>query len=235
MAFYRKSMVRVGKQAQKYNQELEEWSNKWRMTFAPNKCSYTVFTKGKRNASAQVFDLKLYGEPIPKDDAPKFLGFRFDPELSGKNQVAYIRETGLKRLGIIKQLAHKSWQLSKRTLIQIYMALIRSLFNYSCFTFNLLSETNKNKLQAIENCALRAIYHKPQHFSNEKLLELADMDGLNTRLNKLTSSYFEQCQTYKNPLILDLINDYKDFAAEDETGINTLLCMDKYTQDTLDE
>lgn len=235
MAFYRKSLDRVGKLAQKYNKSLEEWSDQWRMTFAPSKCSYTVFTKGKRNAAEQVFDLKLYGEPIPKDNAPKFLGFRFDPELSGKNQVAYIRQAGLKRLGIIKQLAHKSWQLSKQTLVQIYMALIRSLFNYSCFAINLMSETNKKKLQALENSALRAIYHEPKHFNNEKLLELANMDGLNVRLNKLTSSYFNRCDTVKNPLICDLIADYKDFVTKDETGRNTLLCMDKYTQEMLDE
>ena len=120
----------------------------------------------------------MYGERINKDKSPKFLGIRFDPFLSGKNQIKYIKSAYIDRLNILKIVQHKSWQIDTNTLKQIYQSLVRSLIEYTGFRFNLFSDTSKASLQAIENSALRIIYHKKREFGNNRLLELAGIEGL---------------------------------------------------------
>ena len=58
----------------------------------------------------------------------------------------------------MKILSHKSWFLNEKTLIQIYNVLIRSIIDYSS---PIISKTNSNTLQIIQNNALRIIFKKP--------------------------------------------------------------------------
>jgi len=57
-------------------------------------------------------------------------------------------------------LSHKSWMLIVKTLLQIYNVLIRSIIDYSSIIAPLISATNLNVLQIIQNKALRIIYKK---------------------------------------------------------------------------
>ena len=225
LALYKRSRQNLENSTNTYLGELEKWSDKWRLTFAPSKCSYTVFTKGKKNAEEQNFSFKMYGESISKVNDPKFLGIRFDPYLSGKNQVDYIRSANIDRLNIIKIISHKSWQLDASTVTKLYQSLIRSLIEYAGFQFNLLSKANKNRLEALENNALRIIYRKKREFGNDNLHKLAGLEPLETRLNRLNDKFLEKAESLANPLISSLIDEYieqreqfNDFGAETPLG-----------------
>jgi hypothetical protein len=61
----------------------------------------------------------------------------------------------------MKILSHKSWFLKEKTLIQIYNVLIRSIIDYSVILSPIISKTNLNTLQIIQNNALRIIFKKP--------------------------------------------------------------------------
>ena len=52
---------------------------------------------------------------------PTFLGIRFDHHLNFNNQVNCIQDTCNKRLNIIKIFSNKTWSLSEKTLIQLYI------------------------------------------------------------------------------------------------------------------
>jgi hypothetical protein len=61
----------------------------------------------------------------------------------------------------MKILSHKSWLLNEKTLIQIYNVLIRPIIDYSAILSPIISATNLNTLQIIQNNALRIIFKKP--------------------------------------------------------------------------
>ncbi len=69
-------------------------------------------------------NLNLNCVKLTHDSSPAFLGIRFDPHLTFKNQIAHLKKTCIQRLNIIKILAHTSWQLTKETLVQVYNVLI---------------------------------------------------------------------------------------------------------------
>ncbi len=104
----------------------------------------------------------LNGVKLSHDSNPTFLGIRFDPHLTFKHQIAHLEKTCIQRLNIMKIISHKSWQLTNETLLQVYNVLIRSVMDYSAILMPVICETNKNKLQVIQNNALRIILNKPK-------------------------------------------------------------------------
>jgi hypothetical protein len=118
----------------------------WRLKLAPHKCSYTIFTKKKRLETEEGFTLKLYNVEIPRDNHPTFLGLRFDPTLSMNRHMNYVT--------IIRILSYyESWRISKKILVNIYISLTRSLFEY--MILDLVDECKHfyNELQIDENLA----------------------------------------------------------------------------------
>ena len=94
-----------------------------------SKCCYTIFSgNGRGNIS---LDLRLWGELIPYNANPVFLGVNFDEYLCFNTHFQNLIIRALKRINIIKIFSHHSWHLDKPTLKNIYPALIGSLFDYS--------------------------------------------------------------------------------------------------------
>lgn len=169
-------------------------------------------------------------EKIPRDDAPKFLGVRFDPYLSGKNQTKYIRSACCQRLNIIKTLSHKSWGLSTHTLINIYRSVVLSLIEYTSHTFHTLSNTSQKVIQVVQNTALRIIFKQKREFGNLPLHHLAEMPFLKDRMLELTNNYIECAEVNANPLISDLIDDYLELTSEYILPRPTILCGIPYIE-----
>ena len=120
-----------------------------------NKCTYSIFS-GSSNTKKN-FTFNLNKQNIKHEKNPKLLGIIFDEKLCFDNHVEKIREKCLKRLNIIKIISHKSWKLTERTKTNIYRALIGSIIDYSFFTESCLSDSVLNRLQTIQNRAIRII------------------------------------------------------------------------------
>jgi hypothetical protein len=80
--------------------------------------------------------------------------------------------------------------------------------DYSAILMPVICETSKKKLQVIQNNALRAILKKP------KIIDLhteAKLETLNEMSLKLRRRYVQKAIINNNPVILELIEEYKNF------------------------
>lgn len=219
---YRKKSQALKKQINKHMKSLEMWSNSWRLSFAPKKCNYIVFSNAKKENDSNKFHIELNNQIIATCDNPKFLGIRFDKRLTFVNQINYLKETCVDRLKIIKILAHKSWHLSKQTLILIYNTLVRSVMEYSAILKPLLSTAHLNQLQVIQNNALRTILKKDYY---TRILDLhvdANIKILPVRLDELRFKYIHKAFLHHNPLINNLKNEFLNFKNGRNLQFNTL-------------
>jgi hypothetical protein len=205
-----------------YLAELESWTNSWRLTLAPHKCQYIVFTNGQ---TVDEFSLKLYGHELEHVDCPKFLGIRFDRKLTFSNQIEHIITSCNNRLNVIKTLSHAFWSIDEKTLLNLYMSLVRSLIDYSSFTVTNLNKSDISLLQVMQNTALRCIYKKPRETPIKELHKLANIDTIENRMRKLNEKYFEKAASSYNPIVERLIEEYKDeFMNKTRASKSTLLC-----------
>lgn len=208
----------------KYLEGLEKWLREWRLIMSPSKCNQIIFTKRTKNFK---FKFKLFGEFINQTDDVTFLGLRFDSKLSFINQINYIKQTTSKRLNILKILSNRTWNINKKTLINIYKSLVLSVIDYSSIIFDCLTIERKRQLQIIQNNCLRIILKKPFLYTRiDDLHKEAGIEKIEARFSKLNSTYFSYAILNKNPLISKMCKEYISFvgARKEKITSATPLC-----------
>ena len=123
-------------------------------------------------------------------------------------------------MNILKVVSQKSWHLDNQTQTQIYKSLVRSLIEYSAILFDTLNAKLKNMLNSIQYNALCIIYNKDKSFGNSNLLNLAKIETIGERMNKLKNSFVNDALTSQNPLIEELVKDYKNFKCYGKNNFN---------------
>jgi hypothetical protein len=206
---------------------IEEWLDKWRLKMAVHKCRQIIFNNQK--SSPKDLEVKLYGTKIKREKEVMFLGVVLDERLNFKAHIDLVKKKAISRLNIIKTVSHRSWKLSKSTLINLYTSLIRSVFEYSAILAPRLSNQLKNQLQIIQNNALRSILHR--HFNRttgknttiDELHRLASVPTVIDRLATLRNNYLAKSIDTANPIILRAITEYNAFAGGRILATPTLL------------
>ena len=135
----------------------------------------------------------------------------------------------LKRLNIIKIFSHKSWHLNCVTLTSIYRALIGSIFDYSFFfSIACISETNLNRVQTVQNWAIRCIHRLKWDSPTASLFQVSGIASLKVRFLQLGARYLAKTTRYKNEftsiLITEYIRSWSAITAHDQ-GMSTPLCL----------
>ena len=189
----------------KHIKRLEEWLGRNRLEMNVSKTCYTIFTRSTK--AKKDYDFKMNGSPIHHDSQPKFLGIIMDERTNFEAQVDHIRSKCSSRLNVIRIIAHKSWKLNTRALINTYKALIGSVLDYSALIAPCLSELHMKSLQAIQNKALRIIHKKPYDSHSDELCQLSGCPLVASRLVQLAHTHVAVSQ-HSNPLISSLIRDY---------------------------
>ena len=201
---------------------MEKWLFKWRLEINAKKCQYIIFGRKKKTSTLK---LKLFNEFIPQVDQTKFLGVTLDSRMNFSKCVEEIVNKCNNRLNIIKILSHKSWKLETNTLKAIYYSLIRSIIDYNSIIYPLLSNSNKNKINAIQYKSLKIAYKQPLKTKTTTLQELAKTSSIENRIKVLNTRYLSNCIKHNNEQIIDLIKKYKNWYPNSRTPqYKTFMC-----------
>jgi len=155
--FFYQKQGKVKGRIKAYLKSLVGWLFKWRLKMNAGKCMYSVFSVAGSKTKDR-FELNLVDGIIPYNQNPKFVGIIFDESLNFKVHAEILLNRTRKRLNIIKIFSNKSWHLSHVTLKGIYSAIIGSIFIYSFFVIARLAKTNLDRLQRVQDRAIRTIY-----------------------------------------------------------------------------
>ncbi|GFW39033.1 SCAN domain-containing protein 3 [Trichonephila clavipes] len=123
------------------------------------------------------------------EESEKILGIIFDPNITWKNHINYLRQKGFKYLNAIKALSSPKIGTRSDHLLNIINATIRSIFDYGSQLFSFSSNSNRQKLEPIYNAALRLALGLPRNTPLD-LLRAESMNGsINTRHNFLCQKF----------------------------------------------
>ena len=205
--FIFKKQGKIRRLMKDYLENLVSWLYKWRLKMNANKCCYTIFSrKGRKDIEFALF---LKGERVPYNPNPVFLGITFDEHLNFGDHFSKLRGRALKRLNIIKIFSHRSWHISKKTLINIYKALIGSIFDYSFFTIASVANSNLNLIQTVQNRAIRCIYKLKWDSPTGDLFRISGVLPIKDRFFQLGARYLVKIICFKNPFVCCLVSEYK--------------------------
>lgn len=188
------------------------------------KCAYTLFSK---KPEKNRMNLSFKNEMIPYNSNPVFLGITLDERLNFAKHFSNIECRAAKRINIIKIFCHKSWHLNHSTLLNIYRALIGSIFNYSFFCIKSVAHTNIQKLQIIQDRAIRCIYREQWNCSSYALEKLSGVLSVKKRLTQLGCKYLAKALMNNNLLTRRLVDEYfwSRSSIKRKGPVSTPLCL----------
>lgn len=206
--FIYKKTGNINKLIKSYIKKLENWLNLWRLNIQSKKCNYMVFNKNNNRKFNEDFTIEMYNETIPACENFKFLGITFDQGLTFREHVNTIKKKCVNRLNLLKIISNRKWKLDKKTLKIVYIALIRSIFDYSSTIIQTLCTSTAKCLQVIQNQAIRAIYKAGFDTSTTELELISGLPTVHKRAIKLNEDYLLKGISNDNELLLDLLNEY---------------------------
>ena len=133
----------------------------------------------------------------------------FDEFLNFAKHTEFLEKRARKRLNIIKIFSHKSWHLSHATLKCIYGALIGSIFTYSFFSVARIASTNMERLQRVQNRAIRCIYRLEWTSPTILIHSIANILPIRERLIQLGERYLAKAVVSNENMCL-LLQEYID-------------------------
>ena len=212
------------KDIQEFLNNLENWMNDWRLSLAPHKCAQITFSKARSNVNiSDIMNIKLYGQNIPSEKNPKFLGVLFDSKLNFEPHFKSIKKKVGDRLNLLKILSFdKTWRLNEKLLVTMFKSLILSVLDYaSVVTGNMKS---CSILETIQNNALRIIFKK-RLIDKVPAQELREKAGITTVLERhklLMNDYYERALISQNPLLQKVFGNYKKFRTREYINENLI-------------
>ena len=144
----------VAHDVQHYLDRLVEFFDHWGFKISPEKTVAIVFTRNRHFRPDDV-KLSINGVKIKVERTIKFLGITFDRELTWGPHIDNVKGRCNKRLNLLRMLAGTRWGASKRLLLIVYKALIRSIIDYASVAYDTAAQSVKNRLDVVQNKALR--------------------------------------------------------------------------------
>ena len=118
---------------------------------------YTKLTSlfSQKNQHSSPPTLRLKSSPNPPSTTVNVLGLRFHWRHSWLPHIKEIRAISLRALNILKYLSHQTRGCSRKRLLPLFTALVRSILDYGAPIYGLAPHSQFSLLHTVQNAAIR--------------------------------------------------------------------------------
>jgi hypothetical protein len=140
---------------QPFLQQIHDWTIRNNLQLNASKSTATLFTPDPAEYR-KTLNLTIDNTTVPTITHPKILGITFDPKLNFNTHIHNTLDKATKTIKILKSLTSTNWGKHKEVLLTTYKTITQPIIEYASTIWSpSLSQTLTNKLQTIQNTALR--------------------------------------------------------------------------------
>ena len=167
---------------------LEGWCRRWRVKLNASKSKFLFFSRLQQD-DKENYRIALFNDVIGPSDNARFLGIEFDKRLTFNKHINDICARAYQRLNVLRALAWAG--TSPQVTMRLYKMYIRPLLEYGSSSFIAASKTKLERLQKVQNEAIRCCLRLPRYIRIDLLHEYAGIDRVEERLKKLNTHLLE--------------------------------------------
>ena len=183
-----------------YLSQLHNWTIENNLKLNADKSTATLFTLDPSEYDKQL-TLHINQTLIPTIKHPKILGLTFDPKLNYNEHIEKTKSKAGKTINLLKALTSTSWGKQKETIATTYKAITRPTLEYANTIWSpIVSKTNINKLQTIQNTALRVATGCTKDTNLQHLHEETSILPLKNHLQLHASQIRQKAEHPSHPL-----------------------------------
>ena len=184
-----KQEKRAEKLIQKHLDSLSEWCNKWKIKLNPSKTQVGLFTNSN---NTKEITLNLGRVPLTVSNEIKFLGQTFDRKLTWRHHIDNVRHRMWLRINAIKAISGRNLGMQSKTLIHLYKMWIRPIALYGAPAYYSAAKTHINKIQVIQNSALRIALRRTRRTHIEDLHQEGSLTPLKAEAVRSSHRFIEK-------------------------------------------
>ena len=160
---------------------IEAWLKRNRLALNVKKCEFLLIGTKKRLKSAVVEDVIIQNVPINRVTHLKYLGVVIDQHLDWAKHIECIGKKISKDIYLMKRIRP---YITQQTALIFYKAVIQSRFDYCSAIWGNAGKGSLDKLQKLQNRALRSVLKVDWSFSSSDLFRVLKVDNLSDRRDK---------------------------------------------------
>jgi len=147
---------------------VEEWMNVNKLKMNAEKTKYMIVRNVRKELKANVILKCLSGNEIGRVDTMKYLGIIIDDRLRFKDHCNYMLKKIEKKTSFLNKIGS---DISTYTRCIIYKAIIAPHFEYCAMLLMNMGESQLDKLQVVQNRAMRVILQCDRYTKMECMLQ----------------------------------------------------------------
>ena len=184
---------------QPYLQDILKWTKENDLLLNTDKTTCTLLTPDPAEYNTQL-GLQIDNTTLPITTHPKILGLTLDPKLTYNRHIDLAATKARKTINILKVLTSTMWGKHKETILATYKAITRPVLEYASTIWSPnASETNIDKLQIVQNTALR-IPTRCTHDNTQHLHDETNVLPIHQHLQLYASQIRQKAQHPTHPL-----------------------------------
>jgi hypothetical protein len=122
------------------NINTSEWCDAWGFVINAKNIVRICFSRSTKQSKLPI-ELVVKAETVEHVKSAKFLGLFFDSKLTWTAHVACIAGRCCKKISLMRMLTGRTWGCSKKSLLSIHKALVRSFQAYGSEIFYTATDT----------------------------------------------------------------------------------------------
>ena len=132
---------------------INEWLAANKLTLNVSKTKYVIFGK-KGQTNTIDYNLSINNQKIQKVDCMKYLGVHLDEHLTFNNHISITHGKAVGKLWLLRRSREF---LDEKSALTLYQSLLLPQSTYCDLVYETTTKANTEKLQKIQNSALRTI------------------------------------------------------------------------------
>ena len=182
---------------------LEGWCRRWRVKLNAGKSKFVLFSR-LQEENRENYKIALFDDVISPSPEARFLGIDFDKRLTFNKHINDLTTRANRRMNVLRALSRS--RVSAPVIMRLYKVYILSLMEYGSSSFIATTKGNREKLQRVQNEAIRLCLNLPRYIRIDLLHEYAGIDRIWDRLVK-TNRHLLGTMTVTNEHIRKLAQD----------------------------
>ena len=191
--------------------KLEQLCRKWHVALDPAKSKLILFSKCPRHKEQLPSSpsIRVFSEQVNGVSEAEFLGAAFDSRLTWEPQKRKIVAKAYQRLNLLRSISAQANNPKSDMLKTLYTSTIVFVFEYPSISIGTAADTHLQKLQLVQNQAMRVILNTPGFISINDLHDSTGLRPVKEHILRSTESRIASLEKM-SPIMSTTINEYME-------------------------
>ena len=168
-------MTKLSARLQQAIDAFESWCKSWKLKLQPTKTELIHFGLYPRKKYKHPVEVKVENTIIRPLDSTRYLGVIIDKKLDWRRHLDHIETKIAPRIGLRRYLSRTAYEPNTMTMINICKAIARTIIIYGYPVLLTANQKIWDRMQIIQNKALRAALGLPTYTSVEYIHNISNV------------------------------------------------------------